>query len=193
MARPGTHADSILNRSAEQIHERQSVHFGERVPNGAFKAVVFAAMGDRQFLAWQLLEPRANEPPGNVFDDAPIVVAIQLAQADSAIIQIDFENALGQLIELHGPRCLSCHRQLVQRLIDAGAVDRSRLGGHDHFGGDDSDKTRHEWNLSRVLGGSTIITARTADDNARDWQTQLYVEKKFSIATRMRSAAWPSP
>ncbi len=86
MARPGTHANTQLHRSAEQIHERQSVHFGERVPNRAFKSVVFAAMGDRQFLARQLLEPRANEAPGNVFDDAPIVVAIQLAQANGTVI-----------------------------------------------------------------------------------------------------------
>ena len=51
MARPGPDANFRLNLSAQQIHERQPVQLGEGIPNGAFEAVILAAMRDRQFLA----------------------------------------------------------------------------------------------------------------------------------------------
>ena len=104
MARPGADANLLLNLAAQQVDERQPVQLGERIPNRTFEAVVFAAMRDRQLLARQIVELRADQPPRNVLDDAPVVVAVQLAQADDAVIEIQLEDALGQLIELHASR-----------------------------------------------------------------------------------------
>jgi hypothetical protein len=71
------------------------------------------------------------------------MVSIQLAQPDNAVVEIKFDDALWQRIELDGPSSLSRHRQLVKRLVDVRAIDGARSRRHDDFRRHNTSDSRH--------------------------------------------------
>ena len=143
MARPGADANLLLHGAAQQIDERHVVLFRKGVPDGTLETVIFAAVGDRQFLTWQVCQRRADESPRDAFDNSPIVVAVEFAEPNDSVAEMQFQNAFWQCIELHGPRGLPGDRQFVEWLVDARTINRPGPCRHDNFGGNNSFDPRH--------------------------------------------------
>src|SRR5258708_6070530 len=139
LATPGADQHTVAHRPAEQVSDAHAVRFRVRVPDRDLEPVVLAAFGERQVLPAQLAQVAADEQRRDRLDPGPVMVTIQLAEPDRAGLDFQFEHCLRPLVELHRPAQAALDRQLVQRLAEAGRLDRALIRPDDDLVGDDTD------------------------------------------------------
>src|SRR5690606_32220765 len=133
VARPGADGDTIADGPAEErVHgHAEGLRIG--VPDGAFEAVVLAAERQRQVLQGKIEDRSAEEIGADRLDARPLVIAVELPEADRAVGKRHAHDELRQLVELRAPRRLAAHWQHVERLCEALRIDHARMGGDDDF------------------------------------------------------------